>query len=479
MEKLLARIILVIMAIAFILMIVRQYQSESRAKDERERERERERQASNGTSRYQVRSNLHYDSVLQTRAHRSLVDDSVLEARAHQSWLEAQAAYEPDPEAVSRNLTHLVHMELPSGNHMRRQLGRRWHGPCVATNPIDRCWRCDQKWHTNRKKLADCAMGFGQQALGGKYGRYYVVTDPSDNDLLNPKPGTLRHAVIQNEPLWIIFQRDMVIKLTEELMVNSFKTVDGRGANVHIAYGACITIQYVKNVIIHGLHIHDCKAGNGGMIRDSEDHFGIRTRSDGDGISIYGSTNVWVDHNTLSKCQDGLVDAIMGSTAITISNNHFSKHDEVLLLGGSDLYPMDKVMQVTVAFNHFGKGLSQRMPRCRFGYFHVVNNDYTHWGKYAIGGSMNPTILSQGNRFVAPLDPYFKEITKRFGPDLDWGSWNWKSEGDLFKNGAIFTQSGNGRKYERKISIRAKPGSYVGILTRFSGALKCKTGTPC
>ncbi|KAE8689367.1 hypothetical protein F3Y22_tig00110940pilonHSYRG00456 [Hibiscus syriacus] len=64
----------------------------------------------------------------------------------------------------------------------------------------------------------------------------------------------------------------------------------------------------------------------------------------------------------------------------------------------------DKDMQVTVAFNHFGEALVQRMPRCRHGYFHVVNNDYTHWEMYAIGGSANPTINSQGNRFLAPDD---------------------------------------------------------------------------
>lgn len=38
----------------------------------------------------------------------------------------------------------------------------------------------------------------------------------------------------------------------------------------------------------------------------------------------------------------------------------------------------------------------------RFGYCHVVNNDYpSGWGMYAIGGSEDPTFLSEGNRFVA------------------------------------------------------------------------------
>lgn len=48
--------------------------------------------------------------------------------------------------------------------------------------------------------------------------------------------------------------------------------------------------------------------------------------------------------------------------------------------------------------------------RCRHGYFHVVNNDYTHWEMYAIGGSASPTINSQGNRYLAPVNPFAKEV---------------------------------------------------------------------
>eukprot|EP01018_Ginkgo_biloba_P007374 Gb_04024 [translate_table: standard] len=68
----------------------------------------------------------------------------------------------------------------------------------------------------------------------------------------------------------------------------------------------------------------------------------------------------------------------------------------------------DKHMKVTVAYNHFGPALMQRMPRCRHGYVRVANNQYKPWGKYVIGGSMNPTIRSEGNRFVAPDDKYKK-----------------------------------------------------------------------
>eukprot|EP00253_Pinus_taeda_P022614 PITA_22614 len=364
-------------------------------------------------------------------------------------------------------------------NNSRRELS---YLSCGTGNPIDDCWRCNPDWENNRKRLADCAIGFGGNATGGRNGRIYVVTDSNDYDAVNPRPGTLRHAVIQTEPLWIIFQRDMVIQLKEELFMNSYKTIDGRGANVHIANGACITVQYVHHIIIHGIHIHDCKPAGNAMVRDSPGHYGWRTRSDGDGVSIVGGSNIWIDHSSLSNCSDGLIDAVLGSTAITISNNFMTHHDKVMLLGHSDEYVQDVNMQVTVAFNHFGEGLVQRIPRCRHGYFHVVNNDYTHWEMYAIGGSANPTINSQGNRFLASVNRFSKEVTKHEdAPESAWRRWNWRSDGDLMLNGAFFTQTGAAASssYAKASSLAAMPSSLVVSITGNAGVLACRKGSRC
>lgn len=111
--------------------------------------------------------------------------------------------------------------------------------------------------------------------------------------------------------------------------MTSHKTIDARGANVHIAHGGGITLQFVQNVIIHGLHIHDTQSLGGGMIRDSIDHIGVRTRSDGDGVSVFGASNIWLDHLSMWNCADGLIDIIQGSTAITISNCHLTHHNDV------------------------------------------------------------------------------------------------------------------------------------------------------
>ncbi|KAF8370213.1 hypothetical protein HHK36_031744 [Tetracentron sinense] len=378
----------------------------------------------------------------------------------------------PNPDSVVLELQRRLNVSVS-----RRQIlgiHENDQSSCQTGNPIDDCWRCDPNWQANRQRLADCGIGFGQDALGGKGGQIYVVTDSSDHDPVNPKLGTLRYAVIQTEPLWIIFSGNMQIKLKQELILNSFKTIDGRGANVHIVGGGCITIQDISNVIIHNIHIHHCVPSGVANVRSSPTHYGRRTKSDGDGISIFSGRKIWIDHCSLSYCTDGLIDAIMGSTGITISNNYFSHHDEVMLLGHNDNYLPDSGMQVTIAFNHFGEALVQRMPRCRHGYIHVVNNDFTQWEMYAIGGSANPTINSQGNRYTAPTDSNAKEVTKRVETDeKEWMDWNWRTEGDMMVNGAFFVPSGEGLgvKYAKASSLEPKSAGFIDQLTMNAGVI--------
>ncbi|KAK3156346.1 hypothetical protein QOZ80_2AG0106080 [Eleusine coracana subsp. coracana] len=410
--------------------------------------------------------------------------DDHWQKRKEEAEASAKKAYKPDPFNVTNSFNVDVHRS--ESEALRRGLSgkkkrNKGGGPCVATNPIDRCWRCRADWATDRMRLARCAKGFGHGTTGGLGGKIYVVTDPTDADAANPRPGTLRWGAVQDGKLWITFARSMIIKLSQELLVSSDKTIDGRGAQVHIAGGGGITVQFARNVIVHGLHVHDVVHTDGGIVRSSPSHVGPRTRADGDAISLFGATNVWIDHISMSNCEDGLIDAVQSSTAITISNCHMTNHNDVMLFGASDSYPDDKIMQITVAFNHFGRGLVQRMPRCRWGFFHVVNNDYTHWLMYAIGGGDNPTIISQGNRYIAPPSASAKMITKHYAEEGVWKNWVWHSENDLLMNDAIFQVSGGAvqKKIKKGDWIKPKPGSYVKRLTRNAGALSCRLGKPC
>jgi pectate lyase len=73
-----------------------------------------------------------------------------------------------------------------------------------------------------------------------------------------------------------------------------------------------------------------------------------------------------------------------------------------------------------------------------------VNNEYTSgWGIYAIAGSEDPMILSEGNHFYPAAGT--KQATKRISDGRSnyrsLNSWNWKSVGDVFLGGSYFLQS--------------------------------------
>lgn len=343
-------------------------------------------------------------------------------------------------------------------------------------------------------KLADCSIGFGRHTTGGKGGEIYAVTDPSDNDLVNPKPGTLRHAVIQPGPLWIIFSRSMTIRLSEELLVTSDTTIDGRGATVAIVGGAGFTLQFVKNVIIHNIKIHDIKSGNGGMIRDSTTHYGFRTRSDGDGVSIFGSSNIWLDHLSMSNCVDGLIDVVQGSTAVTISNCHFTHHNEVRLallhlrFGGFDnasngrIQPLWEGIDAEDAESEVGfcARREQRLHSVAGVRHRRQPTSDHHQPGQPLCCFRQPQL-----RFVSsPMVSVCVQVTRRgYAPESEWKTWLWKSEQDVMVNGAFFVQSGDLHQkihgFPKKDLVSPKPGSSVSRLTRFSGALKCLVNTPC
>lgn len=74
-------------------------------------------------------------------------------------------------------------------------------------------------------------------------------------------------------------------------------------------------------------------------------------------------------------------------------------------------------------------------------------------------------------------------MTKRdYAPESEWRNWVWRSEGDLFMNGAFFTQSGQQNMKARpshEYMIQANPGEFAARMTRYAGALECVRGKKC
>ncbi|GAA4925662.1 hypothetical protein GCM10023224_00270 [Streptomonospora halophila] len=122
---------------------------------------------------------------------------------------------------------------------------------------------------------------------------------------------------------------------------------------------------------------------------------------DDDAINVQdGSTNVWIDHNSFTRGDDGAVDIKRESDFVTVSWNHVFDHAKSMLLGHSDDHTADRGhLRVTYHHNFFD-GSGSRHPRVRFGEtVHVYNNYYRDNAEYGVASTMGAGVLVENNYF--------------------------------------------------------------------------------
>ena len=101
-----------------------------------------------------------------------------------------------------------------------------------------------------------------------------------------------------------------------------------------------------------------------------------------DNFNIENAKNIWVDHCEFWNGQDGNADVVKGADNVTFTWCKFgytikSTHNLSNLIASSDNEPVSEgKLNITFMFNWWVSA-SQRMPRCRYGNVHVVNNLYT------------------------------------------------------------------------------------------------------
>jgi len=190
-----------------------------------------------------------------------------------------------------------------------------------------------------------------------------------------------------------------------------------------------------------------------------------------DGMTLVGSTRVWVDHCEFTdgpelqgaqtdkaryKYYDGLLDIKSGSDYVTVSYTRFYNHHKAMLIGATD--SNDGSYRITFHHNQI-QWVNQRMPRVRNGQVHILNNvyagpkqtDYTqqYYFGYGIGLGYNSQVYSEGNAFdisgaVASdlLSANFDKWSQYF---TDVGSWLNGSAVDLNAVAkALITAQNNG-----------------------------------
>jgi pectate lyase len=274
-------------------------------------------------------------------------------------------------------------------------------------------------------ELLDERVGYGDGVTGGRDGCMYVVENERDDGL----PGSLRYGLELPDPLWIVFDQDVIsITLERDIVPMSNKTIDGRGRHVTIRNHG-LDIANVQNLIIVGLEFV-------GQLDDSDDHLK-------DAITIgQGAHTIWIDHCSFSSYEDGLIDVINGATDITISWSHFFDHDKAMLFGNDIDDIAAQNMRVTLHHNWFD-GTYTYNPRIRFGQVHMFNNLLDSWGDYGVAASHRSKLLSEGNIYRADDrtdNAGSKEaIIIQAGDNDEPG--NARSEGDLALNGAVLLEN--------------------------------------
>src|SRR5688572_18347421 len=191
--------------------------------------------------------------------------------------------------------------------------------------------------------------------------------------------------------------------LNGRLQLGSNKTILGIGPDAELRGGIRIRgyeDAFVENVIIRNVSIN-----------------GATTDVDNDAMQIYFAHHVWIDHCEIWDGVDANLDVVHGSNWVTISWTKFrytaaapdADHKFSSLIGHSDNNASedDGRLKVTLHHNWWAEGVTERMPRVRFGEVHSFNNYFASPGNnYCIRGGRNAHILSEGNFFDGVNSPH-------------------------------------------------------------------------
>ncbi|MFI5801836.1 polysaccharide lyase family 1 protein [Streptomyces sp. NPDC051561] len=198
-------------------------------------------------------------------------------------------------------------------------------------------------------------------------------------------------------------------------------TLIGVGHDAGIT-GGSLQIQGVDNVIVRNLTVEsplDCFPQ-----WDPTDGATGAWNSEYDSMVVYGSTHVWIDHNTftdgahpdsslprhygeLYQRHDGELDIVRGADHVTASWNVFADHDKTLMIGNSDSAAGTDAgkLKVTLHHNRF-TGIVERAPRVRFGQVDAYNNHFTVTPgqpyAYTFGIGQESRLYAEKNAFTLP-----------------------------------------------------------------------------
>ncbi|MEV6694972.1 RICIN domain-containing protein [Micromonospora sp. NPDC051196] len=228
----------------------------------------------------------------------------------------------------------------------------------------------------------------------------------------------------------------------KEISVKSNKTIVGVGKNGQIVNGGFYLGVGTSNVIIRNLTIRDTRVASDDP--DDKDF-------DYDGIQMDTANRIWIDHNHITRMNDGLIDSRKDTTNLTVSWNVLAEGNKTFGIG----WTTNVTSRITIHHNWF-RDTRVRMPSTdNVAYAHLYNNylQNTQQGHYSRGATK---MVLENCYFENVKDPYYKDSAAELRQS---GSIVVSSSGKQQTGGSAFTPSSF-------YSYRLDPASQVPSLVR-------------
>ncbi|MFF5920364.1 polysaccharide lyase family 1 protein [Streptomyces flavochromogenes] len=261
------------------------------------------------------------------------------------------------------------------------------------------------------------------EAAGYDFARYLADYDPAvwgyENVVSGPQEDLrAASATAQGEAI--------------KVRVPANTTIVGVGEHAGIT-GGSLQVQGVDNVVVRNLTMEsplDCFPQ-----WDPTDGATGAWNSEYDSLVVYGSTHVWIEHNTFTdgahpdsslpsyygevyQQHDGELDVVRGADLVTISWNAFTDHDKTLMIGNSDSAGATDRGKLRVTLHHnLFKNVIERAPRVRFGQVDAYNNHFVVPSSayaYSLGIGQESQLFAEKNAFTLAGDVPAGKILKKW-----------------------------------------------------------------
>ncbi|GGM55216.1 RICIN domain-containing protein [Dactylosporangium sucinum] len=236
---------------------------------------------------------------------------------------------------------------------------------------------------------SDTADGFAAGTTGGAGGTTVTVSTFAD---------LKRYAAMSGKYVIRVNATVTVTPYGYEIPVTSDKTIIGVGKTGRIFNGGFNLAAGTRNVIIRNLTIGDTLVASDDP--DDKDF-------DYDGIQLDTAEHVWIDHNTISRTNDGLIDSRKDTTNLTVSWNNLGSTNKAFGIGWTD----NVTARMTIHHNWI-HDTNQRNPSTdNVAYAHLYNNYLQNIASYGNLSRGATKMVLENSYFEKVANPYYNDTS--------------------------------------------------------------------